>query len=342
MNQESEHKINSKRIIIYLLFTFLITYAVEIFLIMPMVGSTDINKAYMAQMLVAGVMFIPALGALITRLVTGEKLMRSNLMLSLNLKGNLKYYGLAWFGIVLLTLFGTVLYFLIFPKQFDGNMGYVKLLIEAQGTGMEITDEQIRMVVLMQILMGVFLSPFLNIINCFGEEWGWRGYLLPKMLKRFKVVPTLLVTGVIWGLWHAPLTVMGHNYGLGYRGFPVTGILAMCVFCIVIGILLSYVTIKTNSCIPAIMGHGTINGFSAVGMYFTSLENPYNVFLGPAPTGLIGGAGFIIAAAVLLYLLYKEEKQGYSSQGNLLQKKQKMYCNLIYRVLQYKRIKDNY
>lgn len=316
MNQESEHKLNSKRIIIYLLFTFLITYAVEIFLIMPMVGSTDINKAYMAQMLVAGVMFIPALGALITRLVTGEKLMRSNLMLSLNLKGNLKYYGLAWFGIVLLTLFGTVLYFLIFPKQFDGNMGYVKLLIEAQGTGMKITDEQIRMVVLMQILMGVFLSPFLNIINCFGEEWGWRGYLLPKMLKRFKVVPTLLITGVIWGLWHAPLTVMGHNYGLGYRGFPVTGILAMCVFCIVIGILLSYVTIKTNSCIPAIMGHGTINGFSAVGMYFTSLENPYNVFLGPAPTGLIGGAGFFIAAAVLLYLLYKEEKQGYSSQGD--------------------------
>lgn len=308
MNQESEHKLNSKRIIIYLVITFLVTYGVEIFLIMPMVGSTDINKAYMAQMLVAGVMFIPALGALITRLVTGEKLMRSNLMLSLNLKGNLKYYGLAWFGIVLLTLFGTVLYFLIFPKQFDGNMGYVKLLIEAQGTGMEITDEQIRMVVLMQILMGVFLSPFLNIINCFGEEWGWRGYLLPKMLKRFKVVPTLLITGVIWGLWHAPLTVMGHNYGLGYRGFPVTGILAMCVFCIVIGILLSYVTIKTNSCIPAIMGHGTINGFSAMGMYFTSLENPYNVFLGPAPTGLIGGAGFIIVAAVLLYLLYKEEK----------------------------------
>lgn len=329
----SEEKLNLRRIMIYLVITFLLTYGVEIFLIMPMAGSTDINKAYMAQMLVAGVMFIPAVSALITRLSTGEKLERGNLMLSPNLKGNLKYYGLAWFGIVLLILFGTVLYFLIFPRQFDADMGYVRLLIEAQETGQEITDEQIRLMMLMQILMGIFLSPFLNFINCFGEEWGWRGYLLPKMLKQFKVVPTLLITGVIWGLWHAPLTVMGHNYGLGYQGFPITGIIAMCVFCIVIGILLSYVTIKTNSCIPAILGHGTLNGFSAVGIYFTSLENPYNVFLGPAPTGLIGGAGFIITAAGLLYLLYKEEKH-----SKLLPKKAE---NVLQSDLQSATIQEN-
>lgn len=306
----SEQKLNLKRIIIYLVLTFVLTYGVEIFLIMPMVGSTDINRAYMAQILVAGVMFIPAFSALITRLVTGEKLVGNSLMLSLGLKGNLKYYGLAWFGIVLLILFGTVAYFLIFPRHFDADMGYVRVLFESQpqAEGAAITSEQIKQTMIIQILMGVFLSPFLNFFNCFGEEWGWRGYLLPKMLKRFKVVPTLLITGVIWGLWHAPLTVMGHNYGLGYKGYPVAGILAMCLFCVVIGIILSYVTIKTNSCIPAIMGHGTLNGFSAIGIYFTSLENPYNVFLGPAPTGVIGGAGFIILAVVLLYLLYQAEK----------------------------------
>ena len=132
---------------------------------------------------------------------------------------------------------------------------------------------------------------------------------MPKMLKRFKVVPALFINGVIWGLWHAPLTMMGHNYGVGYRGFPFLGIFAMCLFCIVMGIILSYVTIKTGSCIPAVIGHGTLNGFAAVSIYFTSLQNPYNVFLGPAPTGLIGGAGFILLAVVLLYHLNKEEKQ---------------------------------
>ena len=106
-----------------------------------------------------------------------------------------------------------------------------------------------------------------------------------------------------------PLTIMGHNYGNGYSGYPVTGILAMCVFCTVLGIILSYVTIKTRSCIPAIMGHGMMNGFATIGIYFTSLDDPYNVFLGPAPTGLIGGMGFLVLAGVLLYLLHKEEKE---------------------------------
>lgn len=129
------------------------------------------------------------------------------------------------------------------------------------------------------------------------------------MMKRFSIVPTLLINGVIWGLWHAPLTILGHNYGVGYPGFPYLGIFSMCIFCIVMGIILSYVTIKTKSCIPAIMAHGTLNGFSAIGIYFTSLEHPFNIFMGPTPVGLIGGAGFIVLAAVLLFLLYKEEQK---------------------------------
>ena len=303
---QTDRKLNLKRIVLFLAITFILTYGVEIIVIMPMAGSSDLTRAYLAQMLMAGVMFLPAFGALITRLITREKMTKDNMALSLHLKGNLKYYGLAWFGTVLLTVFGAVVYFLIFPGQFDGSLGYVRAAYESQGVSL--TEEDLKRIMAVQIGAGIFLSPVLNFINCFGEEWGWRGYLLPKMLKRFKVAPTLLLTGVIWGLWHAPLTVMGHNYGLGYKGYPVTGILSMCLFCIVIGILLSYVTLKTGSCIPAVIGHGALNGFAAIGLCFTSLQNPYNVFLGPAPTGLIGGSGFIIAAAALLFLLHKEEK----------------------------------
>lgn len=302
-------KYNIRQIIIYLLITFALTYSVEIFLIGPMAGSTDIRQAYLAQALVTGVMFIPAVGALITRLATKEKFNKDNLMLSLNLKGNLKYYALAWFGIELLIILGGVLYFFIFPEQFDVDMGYAGALFEAQmnGTGITLTMEQIKLMIFVQIFIGIFLAPFLNFIPCFGEEWGWRGFLLPKMLKCLPSVPAILLSGVIWGLWHAPLTIMGHNYGVGYWGFPFVGILAMCLFCIVMGVVLSYVTIKTGSCVPAIIGHGTINGLASVSIYFTSLKNPYNVFLGPAPTGLIGGAGFIVLAAVLLYQCNKKD-----------------------------------
>ncbi len=306
MNTESK-KEAVKGILVYLAVTFILTYGVEIFVIMPMAGSININLAYAAQMMIAGVMFIPATGALITRFIMKEKLTKETMMLSINLRGNLKYYGIAWFGVALMIIFGTVLYFLVFPNHFDKDMGYMRAVLEAGGQSADIL--QARQFMYVQIAVGILASPFLNFVNCFGEEWGWRGYLLPKLQKCFPVVPALLINGLIWGLWHAPLTVIGHNYGTGYWGYPVTGILAMCLFCVVLGIIFSYVTIKTGSCFPAVLAHGTLNGFSAVGIYFTSLEDPYNVFLGPAPTGLVGGAGFILLSGVLLFLLYKEEKQ---------------------------------
>lgn len=306
MNTESK-KEAVKGILVYLAVTFILTYGVEIFVIMPMAGSININLAYAAQMMIAGVMFIPATGALITRFIMKEKLTKETMMLSINLRGNLKYYGITWFGVALMIIFGTVLYFLVFPNHFDKDMGYMRAVLEAGGQSADIL--QARQFMYVQIAVGILASPFLNFVNCFGEEWGWRGYLLPKLQKCFPVVPALLINGLIWGLWHAPLTVIGHNYGTGYWGYPVTGILAMCLFCVVLGIIFSYVTIKTGSCFPAVLAHGTLNGFSAVGIYFTSLEDPYNVFLGPAPTGLVGGAGFILLAGVLLFLLYKEEKQ---------------------------------
>lgn len=316
-----DNKLNLKRIFIFLAITFVITYGIEIFMIAPLYGSTEMSEAVLAQSLLTCVMIIPTLAVILTRFITKEGFRGRDLYFSLNLKSNLKYYGIVWPLFAVLIIAGAVLYFLVFPKQFDGNMGYAALILNS-GRETPITTQEVRQQMLFQILIAAVLSPFINIVNCFGEEWGWRGYLLPKLLKQFKVLPAVLIDGFIWGIWHAPIICMGHNYGTGYPGFPVVGVIAMCVFCIVMGIILSYVTIKTHSCIPAILGHGMINGFASVGIYFTSLENPYNVFLGPVPTGLIGGAGFIVLAVYLLVKLNKEEKNSlhFEKQGDTIQK----------------------
>ena len=310
--KQEEQGMDIKRIWIFLFITFALTYAVEIFMIMPLAGNADEQSALFAQLLRAGVMLFPSFGVIMTRMITKEPFVGKTMMLNLRLKDSLRYFALAWFGIGGLIIFGAVVYFLIFPSKFDPQMGYAKLLLsgQVQGTGQTITDGTVRKAVLLQVVMGILLSPFANLLNCFGEEWGWRGYLLPKMMKQFKIVPALLISGVIWGVWHMPLIIMGHNYGVGYRGYPVVGILAMCVFCTVTGIILSYMTIKTGSCIPAVMGHGMLNGFAAVGLMFTSLEDPFNVFMGPMPVGLVGGSGLILVAAYLLYRLYQQEKEG--------------------------------
>lgn len=305
MEQQQDKKLETKRIVLYLAITFLITYGLEIGVIWPMAKNTSMAASQTLQLVISFMMFIPALGVLITRLITKEGF--KNAKLKPHFKGHIRFYVLAWAGPVVFTIFGAFLYFILYPNRFDPSMQSMIDLALSQYEQMGVTgvtEDQIRAQFMTQLAVGVFLSPLLNGIACFGEEWGWRGYLLPKMKEKMPMLPMLLVNGVIWGLWHAPLTAIGHNYGVGYWGFPFTGILAMCVFCITMGVLLSYVSLKADSVWPAVIGHGAINGFAAVGQYYH--KGTVNPFVGPIPTGIIGGSGFLIAAVVLAYFLVRK------------------------------------
>ena len=294
-----------KRVIVYLVITFALTWLYAIFLVYPIANGESLSgiPAMATQLVVAAAMFCPAIGVVLTRLVTREGF--KNVWLKPHIKGNIKTYLLAWFGPAILTFAGMAVYFLIFPNNLDLSFSYFTATLEATGAPLETLPMPIGTLMLVQTLQAVFLAPIMNFVTCFGEEWGWRGYLLPKMKKLLPTVPMLLVTGLIWGLWHAPLTIIGHNYGLGYWGFPFTGIAMMCVFCIVLGIFLSYVTLKTGSCIPAILSHGAINGIAAIGIYFTF--DGGNPFVGPAPTGIIGMIPFLAIAVFMVIHLKKKE-----------------------------------
>lgn len=306
--QNSENK-TGKRIIIYLAVTFLMTYLYEIGIVWPAVKSANPMITALSQLLIGVVMFFPALGVLITRLVTKEGF--HNAMLRPNLKGHLIYYIMAWFGPGILIAIGALIYFLLYPAAFDPSMSSMLTLLKEQAlaSGTEASSLSAISPALLyaQLVFGILFAPVLNFFTCFGEEWGWRGYLLPKMKEKLPLFPMLLINGIIWGLWHAPITAIGHNYGLDYPGFPYMGILAMCLFCTVIGILFSYVTLKTGSCLPAVIAHGALNGFASAPALFTKtgFGNP---FVGPLPTGIIGGIGFILAAVAALVFLFKADR----------------------------------
>ena len=290
------------RVLIYILITFGLTWLYCLFIVYPVANGETLSDvpALATQLVVAAAMFFPAIGVLLTRLITKEGF--KNAWLKPNIKKNVRYYLLAWFGPGILTFLGAALYFLLVPDSFDPNCGYMRQVMAAAGTPYEAQAVPMNLLITIQCVQAVFLAPILNFVTCFGEEWGWRGYLLPKMKNLLPTVPMLLVTGIIWGLWHAPMTIIGHNYGLGYWGFPFTGIAMMCVFCIVLGIFMSYVTLKTGSCIPAILGHGAINGIGAIGIYFTA--DGGNPFIGPAPTGIIGIIPFAaMAIAMCVHLI---------------------------------------
>src|SRR5699024_7537754 len=74
-----------------------------------------------------------------------------------------------------------------------------------------LSDMPIQTILFTQIINVVVAACFINLIPALGEEIGWRGWLTPQLLP-LGVVPTIIITGIIWGLWHTPVLLLGHNY----------------------------------------------------------------------------------------------------------------------------------
>lgn len=276
-----------KRLGIFLGLTFLLTWTLEFVLM----ANGGLSNSY-AIVILSVVMLIPAISVVITRFITREGF--KDFGLKPHFKGNVRFYLMAWFGPALLITLGALIYFLIFPSQFDPSMSQIASLYESQGVSM--SEGTIFTIFISQLALGIFTSPLLNIITTSGEEIGWRGYLLPKLMEHYSTRASIIISGVIWGIWHAPIIAMGHNYGLGYPTAPWGGILAMIVFCLFVGSFFSFLAIRTGSFLPAAMAHGSLNGFAAISTFFV-LGSP-SPFVGPLPVGIIGGFGFIVVGII--------------------------------------------
>lgn len=289
----------NKRLVIFLAITFVLTYAIEIFIGGP--HTVNGNADMVASTVKSAAMMIPALAVLITRLATKEGF-EKGAYAAPNFKGNAKYYLMMWFLIPLLVVIGALFYFAINPDEYSPNMQFLVDTYAKQGVTVESTA--IRMTIISQTVTSFLLAPVINIIPCFGEEWGWRGYLQPKLMEKMGPLPAILVTSIIWGLWHAPIIAQGHNYGVVYSSWPFGGIFAMIVFCVVMGTIFGYASYKTGSCLPSVIGHGALNGIASVGVFFT--KNGGNPFVGPAATGIIGGLPLVIFAIIVVIILTRK------------------------------------
>ncbi len=276
-----------KRLITFIVLTIVISWTV--FLLIPICGLT--YGSGLAVVITMAAMFVPALSSVLTRLITKEGF--GNMYLRPHIKGQVKEYLLLYFGPTVLLLLSGAFYFLIFPGSFDPELTALNGMV-ASSSNSWLTASTLLIV---QVLIFVVIGPIVNIIPTMGEELGWRGYLLPKLRMFLPDRAALVITGAIWGIWHLPIIVMGHNYGTSYWGYPVLGILAMIVFCIVLGIIEGFISIKLESAIPAAMIHSTVNAGAALPIYL--LKGSYNTLLGPAITGLIGGLPFIVLAVIL-------------------------------------------
>ncbi len=142
--------------------------------------------------------------------------------------------------------------------------------------------------------LGALVAGFtINGVFAFGEEYGWRGWLADE-LRPLGAFWANVITGVLWGLWHAPLILLGYNYG----DYSRLGPFFMVAFCVPMSFLLWRAREVTRSLVAPAVLHGAFNAFAGVFVVLLVDANP----LVSAPLGLIG-AGTAAVVAALLWLL---------------------------------------
>jgi membrane protease YdiL (CAAX protease family) len=237
-------------------------------------------------------MFAPAVANIATRLITREGW--SNTLLRPNFRRGWPFYLAAWFLPALATLVGGAIYYLLFPGRFDPSMTWARdhlgLIPIATGPG--------TFAIIVRMAYAVLASP-LSIPLMFGEEFGWRAYLQPKLMPLGPRKAVLLV-GVIWAVWHWPFIFMGFEYGLNYWGAPVVGPLLFVWFCFLTSTFLGWVTLRSGSVWPAALGHGVINAASLLMIAYINGEP--DRLIGPGHVGIIGSLGYALLALPIFFI----------------------------------------
>ena len=278
--------ITKKRLLIYLGFSFGMAWL--IFFVFIFTGHTWTGSSPEMLSLVSLGMLAPAIAHVITRKVTNEGFRltgEKSMMLGIDLKGKKWiFFLLAMFLPVVYSTLGDVIVWLFCPEAFG----------EA-----EVSSFVVIIYPLISIVSGVVLS-----FAAFGEEFGWRGYMMPKLIELVGMPKALIIGGIIWGLWHAPLTCVGHNFGMDYPGFPYVGIIVMCLFCTVLGTILMYVTVKTNSVWPAAVMHAVNNSSPSAMLLFTRQDVEVPMWI-----NTLSNIPLILIAILCFSLMMKKKEQ---------------------------------
>jgi len=267
----------------FLSLTFGLTWTLWTVLWIPAVGSNRI----LASVLVVPGMWIPGLCAL---LVTRFQLQESWRTTTLDRLGQKRYYLWAWLLPVAGTLASMLLTVGFGVARFAPNFSWLREQMETAGTSLPVP---VWVIVGAQVVIGLTLGPLFNMLFTLGEEIGWRGFLLPRLLKAgLGQWPALVLTGIIWGIWHAPIILRGHNY----PDHPYLGVFLMTAFTTLVGIIFGWLQLASGSVWVPTLAHASLN--AVAGIPFVLLT-PFDTAVGGMLTSVIGWIPMVVFIAWL-------------------------------------------
>lgn len=109
-----------------------------------------------------------------------------------------------------------------------------------------------------------------------GEEYGWRGFLLPRLMDKFNLLYSSIILGLIWGIWHFPAYLIG-------TGVPLQMDFTVFLLWIILGTLfISWIYYYTKSVLTSILAHISANAafnYLLILPEFTGSMNTFWLFI---------------------------------------------------------------
>lgn len=99
-----------------------------------------------------------------------------------------------------------------------------------------------------------------------GEEFGWRGYALPRMLKRWPPMMAGTILGLIWTLWHVPAFLFS-----GIVVTPIADIGWYALGTVALSLLMTWLHVhgKGSLLVAGLLPHAMINALGSTGAWRT-------------------------------------------------------------------------
>ncbi|MBR6269707.1 MAG: CPBP family intramembrane metalloprotease [Bacteroidales bacterium] len=293
---------NKKNIIVYTAIVFALIWTVAA--VFRLSGGS--YQSMGGQFFAAGCMFIPLVTTIILQLINKEKVF-SKVGISWKING---WWFAGWLLIGLLLPILVLGASLLVPgARFSTNNELLAPVLAQMNASLP-GDFKFGPFTFgaFTLVSGLIAGITINGIMAFGEEVGWRGYLL-RQFKGSHFMTASLLTGIIWGLWHAPLILLGHNYPTN----PVAGVFMMIALCLVLTPMMQYFRLKSRSVIVSAIMHGTFNAVAGITIMYVI---GYNEFL----TGTTGLAGILtmlfVDFCLFLYDRYVTKERLFTSVLN--------------------------
>jgi membrane protease YdiL (CAAX protease family) len=235
-------------------------------------------------------MFGPAIAATIVRIIRREGFADAGLRLAARgRKGVVRIYIAAYIIPPILIAAGISLALLTGVQHwaFNDNLHALANTLTAQmqsrgrslPSGLSTYQLALITIISETVLAFTLAIPF-NMVFTFGEEFGWRGYLLPH-LSPLGGVQAAIITGIVWGLWHAPIIILN---GYNYPGHPWLGVVMMVIFTVALSMIFAWLRFRSGSVWPSTLAHAALNAQAGFAIVFLSQADS----LLRAPIGIIG------------------------------------------------------